>query len=69
MENLVNYKDCTAEDSLRILALQSQPLDTLTDEELWILYTKAKDDPKEEQSEDCLSTYESELITRGILKS
>ena len=67
MENLISYKECTIGEYVRIAKLKDSPTESLTNEELWVLYTKAKDDAKEEQSKDYLRIYEAELIRREIL--
>lgn len=69
MSNFKSFKDCPIGEYIRIVRLKDNPVDTLTDEELWVLYTKAQVDVASGQSADYLNHYEAELIERGILTS
>jgi hypothetical protein len=67
MENLINYKDCPIGEYIRIAMRKDEPVETLTNEELWVLYTKARDDAADGQSEGYLRMFEAELISREII--
>jgi hypothetical protein len=62
-----DFKDCPIGEYVRIIKRVNNPVDTFTDEELWILYTKAKVDAASGYSKDYLNRFEAELINRGIL--
>lgn len=67
MNNFKNFKDCPIGEYVRIVGLKDSPVETLTDEELWVLYTKAQVDAASGQSVEYLRRYEAELVERGIL--
>lgn len=58
-----DYKECPIRDYVRIIQLLDNPLDTLTDEELWVLYTKAKED----RAETYKRKFENELVNRRVI--
>lgn len=68
MNNFKDFKECPIGEYVRIIKLANNPVDTLTDEELWVLYTKAQVDAASGQSTDYLARYEAELIEREIIK-
>ena len=68
-----HYKECPIAEYVRIVKLKDAPASQLTDDELWVLYTKAKDDIEfdafNKTSFDYLKKYEAELQARGLLTS
>ena len=68
MKDLKDYTQCPIGEYVRIVKMKDNPVETFTDEELWVLYTKAQVDAASGQSADYLSRYEAELINREILK-
>ena len=73
-----NFKDCPIGEYVRIIKLKDAPVETLTDDELWVLYTKAQDDLASDPFEDIdihgtalkyLNKFEAELERRGLFTS
>lgn len=74
MNGLKGYQECPIGEYVRIIQLVDNPVDTLTDQELWVLYTKVKVDAANSASMHSkaaryLRTFETELINRGLLST
>lgn len=78
MIDLKDFKECPIGEYVRILSLKDTSLETLTDQELWVLYTKALDDSTSEvagklglqsRAAERATEYEGELVNRGIFKT
>jgi hypothetical protein len=76
MTNLKDFNECPIGEYVRIIQLHDEPVETLTDQELYVLYTKALDDSTSEISKrlgfqkaaaEKVRNYEAELTNRGIL--
>lgn len=75
MIDLKDFNECPIREYVRIIQLKDKPAETLTDQELWVLYTKALDDTTSEIVKELklqdratayVSKYELELANRGI---
>ena len=62
-----DFNECPIGEYIRVIKLLDNPPETLTNEELWVLYTKAKDDELRGFPNSYKRTFENELVNRGIL--
>lgn len=74
MNGLKDYQECPIGEYVRIIQLADNPVDTLTDQELWVLYTKVKvdavnSDSMHSKTARYLRAFETELINRGLLST
>lgn len=76
MTELKDFNACPIGEYVRIVQLHNEPVESLSDQELYVLYTKAIDDSTSElgqklgfrqRAKSRVKNYKAELVRREIL--
>lgn len=76
MTELKDFNACPIGEYVRIIQLHEEPVESLSDQELYVLYTKSLDDSTSElgkklgfrqRAKNRAKVYKAELVRRGIL--